>query len=114
MRAGRARSRLLAPSASARTTSLPYFKRKRYENVYYVYSAKESQDYIAGKQDGVYYLTVVNASNKPTVSPFKELSFSQPLTQLFPQTNRDTPNSDPSETTSFAVPDTIGKVVVQI
>ena len=33
---------------SARTTALPYFKRKRYENVYYVYSAKESQDYFAG------------------------------------------------------------------
>ncbi len=97
---------------SARTTSLPYFKRKRYENVYYVYSAKESQDYIAGKQDGVYYLTVVNASNKPTVTPFKSESFSQPLTQLFPQTNRDTPDSDPLETKSFAVPETIGKVVV--
>ena len=97
---------------SARTTALPYFKRKRYSNVYYVYTAKESQDYIAGKQDGVYYLTVVNATNKPTVSPFKAESFSQPLKQLYPQTNRDTPVSDPLETKSFAVPDTIGKVVV--
>ena len=97
---------------SARTTSLPYFKRKRYNNTYTIYTSKEAQEYVAGKQDGVYYLTVANSSNKPTVTPFKSESFSQPVKDLYPQTNRDTPVSDPAETKSFAVPGTIGKVVV--
>ena len=97
---------------SSRTTSLPYFKRKRYNNTYTVYTSKEAQEYISGKQDGIYYLTVANSSNSPTVSPFTNENFSQPVKELYPQTNRDTPVSDPPETKSFAVPDDIGQVVV--
>ena len=97
---------------STRNTSLPYFKRKQYKDTYYIYSSKEAQDYVAGKQDGIYYITVANASNSPTVTPFKEEKFSQPVKNLYPQTNRDTPVSDPAETKSFAVPGTIGEVVV--
>jgi len=97
---------------SSRTTSIPFFKRKRFNNTYTIYTSKESQEYIAGKQDGVYYLTVTNSSNSPTVTPFKNEDFSQPVKNLFPQTNRDTPVSDPEETKSFALPSTIGQVVV--
>ena len=97
---------------SARNTELPYFRRKRYSNTYYVYRIEESQNYVAGQQDGVYYLTLVNASNSPTVSPFTEDSFSQPVTNLFPQTNRDTPKSDPDESRCFASSDLIGEVVI--
>ena len=35
---------------SARTTSLPYFKRKRYNNTYTIYTSKEAQEYIAGNK----------------------------------------------------------------
>ena len=97
---------------STRNTSLPYFKRKRYNDTYYVYSSKEAQNYVAGEQDGVYYLTVANASNAPTVTPFKDENYSQPVKELYPQTNRDTPVSDPAETKSFAIPSPIGQVVV--
>ncbi len=44
----------------------------------------KSQKYIAGEQDGIYYLTLLNASNKPTVSPFTEESFSQPVKEFIP------------------------------
>ena len=54
---------------STRTTALPFFRRKRYTDTYYVYRLSESQRYISGEQDGVYYLSVLNASNSPTVSP---------------------------------------------
>ena len=97
---------------SARNTELPYFRRKKYSNTYYVYRIEESQNYVAGQQDGIYYLTLVNASNTPTASPFTGESFSQPVTNLFPQTNRDTPVSDPDETKCFASSDLIGEVVV--
>ena len=97
---------------SARTTSLPYFKRKRYNDTYYVYRTQEAQNYVAGEQDGVYYLTLVNASNSPTVAPFSNEKYSQPLKELYPQINKDNPQADPDETKSFATSQLIGEVVV--
>jgi hypothetical protein len=38
--------------------------------------------------------------------------FSQPVQYLYPQTNRDTPQSDPKETASFAIASPVGQVVV--
>ena len=95
-----------------RTTDLPHFKRKKFNNTFYTYRISEAQNYIAGEQDGVYYLTVLNASNSPTVTPFTEEKFSQPVKNLFPQTDRDTPNSDPDESRCFASSNLIGEVVV--
>jgi len=99
-------------NTATRNTSLPHYKRKRYDNTYYVYNSEESQKFVSGEQDGVYYLTLLNASNKPTVSPFVEESFSQPIKELYPQTDRDTPNADPDETRCFVESDLIGDVVV--
>ena len=95
---------------SVRTTDLPHFKRKTLKDTYYVYRISESQQYITGEQDGVYYLTLLNASNAPTVSPFTGENYSQPVKQLFPQTDRDNPTSDPEESKCFADPNTIGLV----
>ena len=95
-----------------RTTSLPFFKRKRYSNTYYVYRLSESQKYISGEQDGIYYVSVLNASNSPTVAPFTEDKYSQPVKSLFPQTSRDTVISDPKSTVSFSESSLIGLVNV--
>jgi len=97
---------------SARTTALPYFKKKKTLGTYYIYRSQEIQEYVPGQQDGIYHLLVLNSSNSPSVTPFNELRFSQPVQNLYPQNNRDNPKSDPQAATSFAVPDTIGKVVV--
>ena len=97
---------------SSRTTSLPYFKRKRTAGTFYIYRSQEIQEYIPGEQDGVYHLLVVNSSNSPTVSPFTSQKFSQPIQNLYPQTNRDNPKSDPKAATSFALPTTIGQVAI--
>ena len=97
---------------SLRTTALPYFKRKNYKNTYFVYRTQEAQKYVAGQQDGVYYLTLVNSSNSPSVSPFTDEKYSQPVKELYPQINRDNPVSDVDETTCFASSSTIGEVVV--
>jgi len=97
---------------TTRTTALPYFKRKKFNNTYIVYRTEEAQKYINGEQDGVYYLTLTNASNSPSIAPFTEEKFSQPVKELFPQINRDNPKADPEETKSFASSSLIGEVVV--
>ena len=96
----------------SRTTSLPYFNRKDYKNTYYVYRSQEVQRYVSGEQDGIYHLTVLNATNAPTTAPFTAEKFSQPVENLYPQTNRDTPASDPGDAISFALPTPVGDVVV--
>ena len=97
---------------SSRTTSLPHFKNKQYSNSYYVYKVEEIQMYVPGEKDGIYNLLVVNTSNSPTVSPFTGEKFSQPIQNLYPQLNRDNVTSNPKPTNSFALPETIGQVVV--
>jgi len=99
-------------NTSARTTALPHFRRKRTSKTYYIYRAQEIQEYVPNQQDGIYHLYVLNASNSPQVVPFNELNFSQPVLNLYPQTNRDNPKSNPKPAVSFALPETIGKVVV--
>ena len=101
-----------ANDTSQRTSDLPYFARKKFTGTYQVYRSQEVKKYIPGVQDGVYHLLIVNSSNSPTVTPFNELRFQQPIQNLYPQTNRDQPNSDPNATVCFAVPDPIGQVVV--
>ena len=97
---------------NTRDDSLPYYTRKYYDGIYYVYRINEEQKYIADQQDGIYYLTFVNASNSPTVSQFSNDKFSQPVKNLFPQTNRDNPVSDPQAAKSFASSSLIGEVIV--
>ena len=97
---------------TSRTTSLPYLKRTRYDNIYYVYRISEAQKYITGDQDGIYYLTLLNSSNKPSVAPFTAENYSQPVKRMFPQTDRDNPISDPEESACFADSDTIGLVEI--
>ncbi len=101
-----------ANDTSVRDEDLPYFRRKKYEKTYQVYRTQEIQPYIANVQDGVYYLTLINHSNSPTVAPFREERFAQPVENLYPQTNNDNPDSDPDATDSHALPASIGKVVV--
>ena len=95
-----------------RTTDLPYFKKKRFKDTYVVYRVEEAKEYIAGRQDGIYYLTFLNSNNNPTVAPFTTSRYLQSVQQFFPQSNKDNPASDPGEAKSFAASDIIGNVVV--
>jgi hypothetical protein len=95
-----------------RTTALPHFRRKKFNNTYVIFRSEEAQKYINGEQDGVYYLTLTNASNSPSIAPFTAEKFSQPIKELFPQINRDNPEADPEKAQSFASSSLIGEVVV--
>ena len=103
---------LFTNDTTSRTTALPYFKRKKYANNYYIFRISEAQKYIFGEQDGIYYLTVLNASNAPIVAPFTGDKFSQPVKRLFPQIDRDNPNPDPESSKSFVDSNIIGLVDV--
>jgi hypothetical protein len=96
----------------ARNTSLPYFKRKRYNTTYVIQGTEETQKYIQGKQDGIYYLTLLNASNNPAVDPFTDEKYSQPIKHLYPQTDRDNPTADPNGTLCYALSEVVGEVIV--
>lgn len=101
-------------NTSQRTTSLPTFKISNLQDNFYIYRSQQVSEYIKGEQDGVYYLTLLNSSNKPSVSPFNDdfYNFSQPVSNLYPQYDRDNPNSDPEPSISYALPDKLGEVVI--
>ncbi len=99
-------------NTSVRTTSLPYFNRKRLPGTYVIYRTEKIQDYVQNKQDGVYQLSVVNSSNSPSVAPFTDLKLLQSIQNFYPQLDRDNVVSDPEPTNSFALPTPIGQVTV--
>jgi len=103
-------------NTSQRTTSLPTFQRKNFVKDYYVYNVETINDYKNGEQDGIYYMSLLNASIKPTVAPFntEEYQFSQPVQFLYPQLDRDNPVSTAPSSDCYALPTTsdIGRTVV--
>ena len=103
---------LFIDNTSVRTNDLPYYNRKSYNGVYYIYRSKQVQEYIEDQQDGIYHLTILNSSNNPNVSPYTGFRLSQPVQNLYPQLDRDNPVEDPDSSTSFAVRDPIGQVVI--
>jgi hypothetical protein len=97
---------------TTRNANLPRFLRKKYNDTYFIYRTEEIQEYVPNSQDGVYHLTVINGSNSPTITPFTDQKFSQPIQNLYPQLNRDNPNTNPKSSKSVALPSPIGQVVV--
>ena len=102
-------------NTSNRVISLPTYKKIQGNTNLYIYNVDRVQDYIGGEQDGIYNLTVVASNNTPQISPFNDSSsfaFSQPIRNLYPQLDRDNPLSDPKSSTSYALPQPLGDVVV--
>jgi len=100
-------------NTSLRTvTNLPRYVNRRFKTTYQIFRSEEIQPYEKDVQDGIYHLTLINSSNNPSVTPFTELSFSQPIQNLYPQLNRDNPNSNPEASLSVPLPDPIGQVSI--
>ena len=90
-------------------------ERLRAPNNYYVYDIDTVREYKAGVQDGVYYLTIVDATSTPTISPFTDrdqFAFSQPIQRLFPQYNRGNISSDPQPAVAYAPAEKLGSTVI--
>jgi hypothetical protein len=95
-----------------RDLNLPTVTRKDTRNIFKIYKSQEVQKFIRNKQDGLYELTVIHSSVRPTIEPFTNHSFSQPVKNLYPQLSRDNTVSDPKQTVCFADHNLIGNVVV--
>ena len=102
-----------ANNTSLRNTSLPNFNRVKAPNNYFVYDVNTINEYKTGVSDGVYYLTILDATNIPEIAPYNDRSkfaFSQPIKNLFPQYDRDNPNSNPDSAEVYASSQTLGNV----
>ena len=102
-------------NTSLRTIDLPNFQRVRAPNNYYIYEVETVRQYEAGTQDGIYYLSIVDATSTPTIAPFTdrgEFAFSQPIQKYYPQYNRDNPDSDPQNAITYAPAKKLGQVVI--
>ena len=98
-------------NTNLRDTTLPQFSRSDFDRgIYYTYRISERQKYLRAEQDGVYYLTLLDASIKPTVAPFANEKYTQPVKALFPQLRRDDPISDPEPANSHVRSSLIGQV----
>jgi len=99
---------LFANNVNQRNTNLPRYERKEFNNTFYIYRKETVQDYVPNAKDGVYHLTLLDSSSSPQVAPFQGLRFSQPVKNLYPQLDRDNPDSDPDQTRTFALPSPLG------
>jgi len=94
---------------STRNTSLPRFERSDWKGNYYIYRNDVIAPYIKDVQDGIYHLYVLNADN--TVSTeFTSNSYSQNVTDLYPQLDRDNASENPAASKSFAKRNPVGDV----
>ena len=101
-------------NTSQRTTSLPTVSKNSLINNYYVYDVETLNEYKNGEQDGIYYLTLLNSSVRPSLAPFNTdtYNFSQPVTNLYPQLDRDNPKSTAPSASCHALSNSIGLTVV--
>ena len=60
--------------------------------------------------DGVYYMTLLNASVSPSTSNFNDFAFSQSTVDLYPAFDRDNPVADPTASVSIASNEILGDV----
>jgi len=95
---------------TTRTKDLPRFTRNDLLDNFYVYRAEVVTPYIYNVQDGVYYLYVLNSGNA-VPSEFTDSKYSQKVTDLYPQQDRDNYNDNPPAAKTFAKRFPLGDVV---
>ena len=89
---------------------LPRFKRNNNNQNFYIYRTEVIKPYIQNVQDGVYYLYVLNSGNA-IGSEFVNSKYSQKVTNLYPQLDRDNVDDNPPTAVSLAKRSPIGDVV---
>ena len=81
-----------------------------YDKTYYIYEVEIFQTFERGVKDGIYYLSILNASVAPATSNFDDFAFSQYAVDIYPTFDRDNPVADPAAAVSIADNDILGKV----
>ena len=94
---------------TVRDTNLPRFERNDCQDNFYIYRNEVITPYSKDVQDGVYHLYVLNAGNKVGVA-FTNVGYSQNVTDLYPQQDKDNPNDNPGASSSYASRSPLGEV----
>ena len=95
---------------SDRTVNLPRFQRNDLQSNLYIYRSEVVSQYIKDVQDGIYHLYVLKADNTINTE-FTDQKYSQNVTDLYPQQDKDNENDNPPASVSFARRTPIGDVV---
>ena len=95
---------------ATRSIDLPRFQRNDLQSNHYIYRSEVISEYIKDVQDGIYHLFVLKADNT-IVEEFTDQKYSQNVTDLYPQQDKDNENDNPPAAVSFAKRDPIGDVV---
>ena len=97
-----------------RDINLPRISRSDAQTNLYVYRVETVSEYLKDVQDGIYYLYVLNANNaiaKFDSDQIGDAKYSQNITDLYPQLDRDNDLDNPPAAVSFAKRTPIGEVV---
>ena len=80
---------------------------------HYIYRVETVTPFIKDVDDGVYYLYVLNADNKVSQASgeFSSFKYSQNITDLYPQLDRDNEEDNPPAAASYAKRIPLGEVV---
>ena len=92
-----------------RNEFLPRFERNDAKSNFYIYRSEVNNDYIENQQDGVYHVYALK-SNYTVPKEFTTLTYSQNVTDLYPQLDRDNINDTPVSTKSKALSSPVGEV----
>ena len=92
-----------------RTTALPRFERNNLQENIYVYRNEVISEYEDGEQNGIYHIYALNANNAIS-DEFTNLKYSQNVTDLYPQLDRDNIDDNPKSAKTFALRSPIGEV----
>ena len=96
-------------NVSNRTTSLPRFERNDLQSNIYIYRNEVISEYDETNNNGVYHTYLLNASNSIS-GEFTNFKYSQRVTDLYPQLDRDNYDDNPQSAKSFALRSPIGDV----
>ena len=92
-----------------RNENLPRFERSDLKSNFYIYRNEVIQEYIDSEQDGVYHIYALNSDNQIT-QEFTDLKYSQNVTDLYPQLDRDNLINEPKSARSYATSSPLGIV----
>ena len=96
--------------SQSRVTTLPRFERNDNQKSFYGYRSETITPYIEGVQDGIYHIFPLK-SDITIDTEFTDRKYSQNITDLYPQLDRDNLDENPPSAKSFAKRTPLGEVV---
>ena len=97
-------------NTNTRSVTLPRFERNNNQGNFSIYRSEVITPYIYGVQDGVYYAYMINSSNQ-VETEFTDSFYTQSITDLYPQLDKDNADDNPLSAVSYAKRTPLGEVI---